>query len=81
MNEKGCEKKSMLQKVLQRTRRVAQYIIYGSNPLLRKGIWNVAEDGLGAVHSEHNLMFMPQMRRKYSDSIATIKVGGTGYAR
>ena len=52
-----------------------------SDPLLRKGIWNVAEDGLGAVHSEHNLIFMPQMRRKYSDSIVTIKVGGTGYAR
>ena len=47
--------------------------------MLRKGIWNVAEDGLGAVHSEHNLIFMPQMRRKYSDSIVTIKVGGTGY--
>ena len=46
--------------------------------MLRKGIWNVAEDGLGAVHSEHNLIFMPQMRRKYSDSIVTIKVGGTG---
>ena len=55
--------------------------LYRSNPLLRKGIWNVAEDGLGAVHSEHNLIFMPQMRRKYSDSIVTIKVGGTGYAR
>lgn len=27
MNEKGCEKKSMLQKVLQRTRSVAWYIM------------------------------------------------------
>lgn len=81
MNEKGCEKKSMLQKVLQRTRRVAQHIIYGSNPLLRKGIWNVAEDGLGAVHSEHNFMFMPQMWCKENDSIVIVKVGGTGYAR
>ncbi len=30
----------------------------GSDLLLRKGIWNVAEDGLGAVHSEHNLIFI-----------------------
>lgn len=32
--------------------------MYGSDSLLRKGIWNVTEDGLGAVHSEHNRIFM-----------------------
>lgn len=41
----------------------------------------MAEDGLGAVHSEHNLMFMPQMWHKEIDSIVIVKVGGTGYAR